>query len=245
MRSYRECHMSPGYAQIYERTFTEGYYAQLWRTVERPLVQSILADLAARGARRSFDFACGTGRILALHDEVFDDVVGYDIATEMAALARIRCPCARIVVGDLTRSQLEEVPRDRQVGTAFRFFLNAEPELRNSAMAALRNCIADGGYLVADFHMNARSQIGYFYRLRNAVARRTINNVIDIEEAIELFRNHGFDVEGVHWYGLWPRVGWHLNALNRLLLSPAEALGRKLPSLRKYSQNFILVGRRR
>ncbi|MCZ0737148.1 class I SAM-dependent DNA methyltransferase [Phreatobacter sp. AB_2022a] len=244
MSSYRDSHSAPGYARLYDRTFAEGYYARLWNDVERPLVQSILAGLAAGGARRSLDFACGTGRILALHEAIFDDVVGNDVSAEMAARARERCPRARIVVGDVTAQGAGRVPRDRQVCTAFRFFLNAEPELRHAAMAALRDCLVRDGHLVANFHVNSISPMGRLYRVRNALARRTINNVMSEGEAVALFRSHGFAVEAVHRYGLWPRIGWHFDTLNRKLLSRAETMGRRLPFLQRYAQTFILVGRR-
>lgn len=244
MPSYRDSHSAPGYARLYDRTFAEGYYAQLWHDVERPLVQSILTGLAARGAYRSLDFACGTGRILALHGAIFDDVVGNDVSAEMVARARERCPRARIVVGDVTAAGAGRLPNDRQVCTAFRFFLNAEPELRNAVMAALRDCIVRGGHLVANFHVNSISPMGRLYRVRNALARRTINNVMGEREAVELFRKHGFVVEAVHRYGLWPRIGWHFDKLNRQLLSPTETMGRRLPFLQRYAQTFILVGRR-
>ncbi|WP_204320864.1 hypothetical protein, partial [Enterobacter hormaechei] len=65
--SYRQSHVSPGYAEYYERTYAEGYYAIQWEQVEKPLVRAILAEFARRGAMHSLDFACGTGRILQLH----------------------------------------------------------------------------------------------------------------------------------------------------------------------------------
>jgi O-antigen/teichoic acid export membrane protein/SAM-dependent methyltransferase/thymidylate kinase len=244
-RSYRDSHTAPGYARYYERTFAEGYYAQLWRDVERPLVRAILSDLAGRGASRSLDFACGTGRILALHGEVFDDVVGNDISPEMLGVARRRCPDARIVEGDLTRQATDAVTGGRQVCTAFRFFLNAEPTLRHDALAVLRERLEPGGALVANFHGNTASPTGLIYRIRNRLAGRTINNIMSRRDAEALLDAHGFSVEAVYWYGLWPRFGWRFDRLNRLLLGPAESLASRVPALRKYSQIFIIVARRR
>ncbi|WP_163078392.1 methyltransferase domain-containing protein, partial [Acinetobacter baumannii] len=114
------------------------YYAIQWEQVEKPLVRAILAEFARRGAMHSLDFACGTGRILQLHGEVFDDVVGTDISAEMLAVARLRCPEAQIVEADLTTTGVSDRVAGRQVCTAFRFFLNAEPALRADGVEVLR-----------------------------------------------------------------------------------------------------------
>jgi SAM-dependent methyltransferase len=243
--SYRDSHNSPGYSQCYERTFEQGYYAHLWREVERPLVSAILADLAGRGATRSLDFACGTGRILQLHLDHFDDVIGNDISAEMLGTAREKCPTSRIVHADLTASGSDHGIHGRQVCTAFRFFLNAEPQLRADAAKAIHGCLDPGGHLVANFHVNARSPVGRLYRLRNWMTGRTINNVMSEQDAVTLLSAHGFDVEAVHWYGLWPRFGWRFDRLNRLMIARSEALARRMPSLRRHAQIFIIVARRR
>lgn len=243
--SYRDSHSSPGYSQCYERTFEQGYYAHLWRSVERPLVNAILADLAARGATRSLDFACGTGRILQLHGDHFDDVIGNDIAEEMLGVARQRCPAARIVHADLTMPGDDQGIHGRQVCTAFRFFLNAEPQLRVAAAGAIRRCLDPGGHLVANFHVNAHSPVGRLYRMRNWMTGRTVNNVMSEPEAVALLSGQGFDVEDVHWYGLWPRLGWRLDRLNRLMIARCDTLARRVPILRRQAQTFILVARRR
>ncbi len=243
--SYRDSHSNPGYSRCYERTFEQGYYAHLWRGVERPLVSAILADLASRGATRSLDFACGTGRILQLHLDHFADVIGNDIAGEMLGTARGRCPAARIVHADLTEPGGNHGIHGRQVCTAFRFFLNAEPQLRAAAAEAIRGCLDPGGHLVANFHVNAHSPVGRLYRLRNWMTGRTINNVMSEQDAVALLSAHGFDVEAVHWYGLWPRFGWRFDRLNRLMIMRSEALASRVPSLRRHAQIFIIVARRR
>ncbi|MBN8939915.1 MAG: class I SAM-dependent methyltransferase [Rhizobiales bacterium] len=242
--SYRQSHISPGYAEYYEKTYAEGYYAIQWEQVEKPLVRTILAGLAQRGAAHSLDFACGTGRILQLHGEVFDDVVGTDISAEMLAVARLRCPEARIVEADLTTTGVSGHVAGRQVCTAFRFFLNAEPALRADVLEVLRRCLVEGGHLVANFHCNPASPAGTFYRIRNRLSGRTINNLMSIGEAEALLRTHGFTIQAVHRYGLWPRFGWRFNRMNELLLTPAETLGRQAPVLMRFAQSFIIVARR-
>ena len=56
----------------------------------------------------------------------------------MLALARERCPHAKVILGDVTTTPgLAPGPFD--LITAFRFFLNAEPTLRNEVLAWMRD----------------------------------------------------------------------------------------------------------
>lgn len=243
--SYRRGSTGEGYGRRYVRTFAEGYYAIHWRKVEAPLLREVLTGLATRGATRSLDFACGTGRILELHEEVFDDIVGTDISPEMLAFARKRYPDIRFVEADLTTTGAIEAVRGRQVCTAFRFFLNAEPSLRSEVLDVLRNCLVEEGVLVANFHGNPASLVGLVYPIRNRLAGRAINKLMSEGEAIALLETHGFEVEQVHWYGLWPPVFRRANWLNELCIAPAEALGRRFPALMRRCQTFVIVARRR
>lgn len=243
--SYRVGSIGAGYGRRYVRTFAEGYYAINWREVEAPLLRGIFARLAARGASRSLDFACGTGRILELHEEAFDDIIGVDISPEMLAFARGRYPDIRFIEGDLTRTGPIEAVSDRQVCTAFRFFLNAEPSLRAEVLDVLRDCLVEGGVLVANFHGNPASLVGLVYPVRNRLAGQEINKLMREEEAVALLESHGFVVEEVHWYGLWPPVFRRFDWLNTLCMARVEALGRRFPVLMRRSQTFVVVARRR
>ncbi|GAU85530.1 methyltransferase domain-containing protein [Bosea sp. BIWAKO-01] len=243
--SYRVRSTGAGYGQRYVRIFSEGYYAINWREVEAPLLREIFAGLASRGASRSLDFACGTGRILELHEEAFDDIVGVDISPEMLAHARARYPEIRFVEADLTRTGAIEAVSDRQVCTAFRFFLNAEPSLRAEVLDVLRNCLVKDGVLVANFHGNPASLVGLVYPLRNRIAGREIYKLMREDEAVALLEAHGFAVEEVHWYGLWPPVFRKFDWLNTLCMAPVEALGRRFPALMRRCQTFVVVARRR
>lgn len=243
--SYRVGSTGAGYGRRYVRTFAEGYYAINWREIEAPLLREIFARLAARGASRSLDFACGTGRILELHEEAFDDIVGVDISPEMLAFARGRYPEIRFVEADLTQTGATESVSDRQVCTAFRFFLNAEPSLRAEVLDVLRKCLVKDGVLVANFHGNPASLVGLVYPVRNRLAGSEINKLMREDEAAALLEAHGFVVEEVHCYGLWPPVFRRFDWLNTLCMARVEALGRRFPALMRRCQTFVVVARRR
>jgi O-antigen/teichoic acid export membrane protein/SAM-dependent methyltransferase len=243
--SYREGSTGAGYGRRYVKTFAEGFYAMQWRQIEGPLLRNIFARLAARGATRSLDFACGTGRILELHEEAFDDIIGVDISPEMLAFARSRYPGIRFVEADLTKTGAIAAVSNRQVCTAFRFFLNAEPSLRAEVLDVLRNCLVEGGTLVVNFHGNPASLVGLVYPIRNRLAGQTINKLMNPGEAIALLEAHGFEAKELHWYGVWPPIFRRTQWLNALCMARAEALGRRFPILMRRCQTFVIVARRR
>ena len=75
-----------------------------------------------------------------------------DVSESMVAEARPKCPRTRFVVHDVTETPLPIAPVE--LVTAFRFFGNAEDDLRVSALQAIRRSLAPGGYLVLNDHEN-------------------------------------------------------------------------------------------
>lgn len=246
VQSYRQSHASDGCGERYQDAFRSGYYARQWFGIELSIVTRLLEREGRAGAETTLDFACGTGRILALHEDAFPRSVGVDVSEEMLRVARQACPRSQLVRLDLTRADPDTAdfgPFD--VVTAFRFFLNAEPDLRLAALEAIRRHLKDSGTLIVNFHVNSAGPTGVAYRLRNGVLRREVAHAIGHAEAMQLLDSAGFAVEETIWYGLWPRLGWHADWLNARLMVPAEGLAARFPSLRRFSQCFILVAHRR
>lgn len=240
--SYQDSHSSPGYGELYERTYREGYYRAQWERIERPLLRRLLAVTHAEGARTTLDFACGTGRILAEHEAFFPDTWGVDVSEAMVTRARDRCAQSHIVLQDLTVAPL---PVSFDVITAFRFFLNAEPELRTSVVAALWRHCNPGGRLIANIHVNRNSPLGIAYRLRNRLGVGTYANTLGLRPFIEILSEGGFRVDVVHWYSFLPRLGWAAPWMATTLLGPTDRLASALPQpLQGWSQAFLVVARR-
>jgi SAM-dependent methyltransferase len=132
------------------------YASAMWR-LQQPFVSSLLAD--ERGRRRRvalLDFACGTGRVLSFCEPLVDSSVGVDISPAMARSARARCSRSEVIEGDLLAGM--DLPRSTfHVITAFRFFLNTEPDVRRRALCALRDRLDDDGLLIANVHGSTRS----------------------------------------------------------------------------------------
>lgn len=152
--SYRESHLAKG-ADYHEQFQANPRRALLWE-VEQELLGRILRRFLADRPIDHLDFACGTGRILALLEERTRSSTGVDVSSSMLGVARTNVRRAELIEGDLTRSDLLDGRRFDLI-TAFRFFPNAEPELRRDAIAALASRLAPGGILVFNNHMNLSS----------------------------------------------------------------------------------------
>ncbi len=133
------------------------YSSAIWQ-LQRPVVEKMLSDF--RQSRpspvRLLDFACGTGRVLSCVEPFADTVDGIDISENMVAVARTKCPRARLQVGDILTNP-ELLQKDYDVITCFRLLLNLEPEMRGRILRRLREVIGPDGRLVVNVHGNSHS----------------------------------------------------------------------------------------
>src|SRR5690606_4357022 len=145
-RDYRSSHLGEG-AGYHER-----FERHAWRAILWELEREILLDVLARRVPQPrsaplLDFACGTGRILALLEPHVGEAVGVDVSPSMLAVAEQQVRRATLLRCDLTREPALEGRRFDLI-TAFRFFPNAEPALRHEAMERLCGLLAPGGLLI-------------------------------------------------------------------------------------------------
>jgi hypothetical protein len=130
------------------------------------------------------------------------------------------------------------------VVTAFRFFLNAEPLLREQALQAIRKHLAEGGRLVCNIQMNATSPIGIASRIANRLPRSKRHNTMSIDVQGTLLRTAGFIVEQITPYGYLPRPGSLLPQLCEACIEPAERIAGALRVPGRFAQQFLAVARR-
>jgi SAM-dependent methyltransferase len=237
--SYRSSHAEPEAGRIYDRTHEVGYYAALWNKIERPLLEAVLRPLGGR-QRKCLDFACGTGRITNVAAGYFGDVVGVDVSATMLARAH-GAHNVRLRQIDITRQPLGET---FDVITAFRFFLNAEQQLRKEALEAMRDHLNPPGRLVCNIQMNATSPIGTACRIANRLPWSPIRNTMHADELSTLLKSTGFTVEQVTGYGYLPRPGNLLPRVCEAFIEPAERIARVLRTPTRFAQQLLFVARR-
>ena len=237
---YRASHCAPGYGAHYNKTHESGYYGALWEKIEKPLILDVLRPMGGAG-RTCLDFACGTGRIANVAAVLFGEVVGADVSKSMLDCAQVP-PNVRLVHIDMTTQPLGET---FDVTTAFRFFLNAEDQLKRDALKAINEHLKDGGRLVCNVHMNATSPIGLVCRLLNRSFGRTIRHTLSVARFSELLTASGFLVEEMIPYGYLPRPGNLLPGVCEALMEPFEKVSRTLRIPGQLAQHFLVVAKKR
>ena len=140
------------------------YRAMVWRLEQRALDAALRTYLPGRRPTH-LDFACGTGRILEFFAGRVASSAGVDVSPSMMEVARSSAPEAELIEADLTQ---HDALGDRRFDliTAFRFFPNAETELREGIFRVLARHLAPGGVLVFNNHKNRDSVRGRLARLR-------------------------------------------------------------------------------
>lgn len=236
--SYRASHTDPAKPRAYDRGFwTPGTAKHLFFEIEREWVVDRIRELSVSTA---LDFACGTGRILSVLEQNVGAASGVDISEGMADMARERCSKSTVSVGDITSDgSLVATPVD--LVTSFRFFLNAEDDLRRDVLRALRSRLKSGGALIANFHLNPHSLAGLHVRL-SALGRTKKRRMLSLRAVEELLANEGFKVERVRGYGyLGPR---RERLVFPWLQSKVETTLARLPLPAAVAENFLILARR-
>lgn len=173
--SYREQFEGKESANIYDSVqyAPESYASLLW-SIERTQLNTALHKVAPRAGFAYLDFACGTGRILQQVAPLAQNAIGIEISAAMAELAQNNIEDVTIICKDIT-SPYDEIEGHYDVITAFRFVLNAEPELRIKALASLNT------------------------RLRDQTSRIILNNHGNLlSHKLVLFPLHKFKTRGRH-----------------------------------------------
>jgi len=237
---YRDSHQSLSKPSEYDpQFFDESTTLGLFWQIEREILESILSDGTTR--HRALDFACGTGRILGWLIDRADEAVGIDVSGSMLAVARSRAPSATIIHGDLTVTPtLVKGPFD--LITAFRFFLNAQPELRRDVLRALREVMDPDGILIANFHLNPSSLTGLYLRAMRRFRRiQAPQSMIGLSDALRLFSRNGFEPIAAHGYGYL--LHRKTRPTLRGISAPLERFLARLNPMPSAAMNFIVVAR--
>jgi predicted TPR repeat methyltransferase len=207
----------------------------MWR-LEQGALDATLRDHLASGRVSLLDFACGTGRILGHFHGQVASATGVDVSPSMMEVARKVAPNAELIEADLSQEDTLGA-RSFDLITAFRFFPNAEPELRRSVLVVLARHLAPNGLLVFNNHKNRNSLTRRISRLLGrAITRGTMSHA----EVEALLASAGLRIQTMVPLGTLPLSDRHLFLPVRLL-ERLERWFSRVPSLSGLAQNVIYV----
>jgi SAM-dependent methyltransferase len=239
MSQYRNNHLTRAQVESYGNTYSKGYFYNQWEYIEKPYLQGKFKSLLEDGAKDYLDLACGRGRILSLGGKYFDNTVGVDISGEMLKYARDACADAKLYqynIGDI-----QEIGQF-DVITLFRFFLNAEHEVKIQTLEKIKELLKPTGCFIANIHVNKRSPRGYAYRVRNHLGSKNLANTEGYDEIAELLDSIGIAVKEVFWHSYLPRIGLLTDPISKYMLTTLENYCRTSKLIPKsICESFILV----
>ncbi|MBN2315977.1 MAG: class I SAM-dependent methyltransferase [Sedimentisphaerales bacterium] len=239
--SYRDSHTYPAKGAEYERHYeTQAWDRFLWSR-EREILLTVLTKYFAGRDVHLLDFACGTGRITSLLEDHVTTSTGVDVSGSMLAVARQKLKRTEIIEADITVDNLFK-PKQFNLITAFRFFLNAEPELRSTAIEALADLLTEDGILVFNNHHNLGSPwIKLLYAHHLQKNPEGIYNVMSIDQMKDLVESAGLEIVELYPVGFFhpPKVPVSYR-LNRAI----DNVACKFKCLSRFSENPIVVCRR-
>lgn len=192
---YRNSHKTKG-AEYDETIFSVPYDTYMDRWEGHHLAQ-ILHALFPASIPRYLDFACGTARITQRIESLALESFGVDVSESMLNEARRKCHCTQFVCADITQSDVLPGPFD--LVTAFRFFGNAQHELRASVLTAINRRLRQNGYLVINNHRNPYSCLG----LTGQIAEGPKEMDLSYFKLRKLLRQHGFEIARQYSIGFW------------------------------------------
>lgn len=240
MATYVDSHKAPGKGAFYDEYYaTEPVLQYLWEKEQEVLV-GILAEFYAGTPIDLLDFACGTGRIAGALEDKVRSATGVDVSESMLEVAR-----RKLRRTSLLNANVLEQPmfpgRTFNLITAFRFFANAEPELRCGALRALEPLLADDGYLVFNTHQNEGAMFTRLARAYRRLRRRPTDATLSLDECRNLLAEIGLEIERVYPVGLV-----HLPYVNlpHAIYRAADRLASTSAMLTAMSESPIIVARR-
>jgi SAM-dependent methyltransferase len=236
---YRNSHLSEGKGEAYHRAFIDKPYRRMVWQFEKAILDKILNNFYDGATIRHLDFACGTGRILHYLADRTKESVGVDLSPSMLKVARAHNKKSKIIEADLTK---EDVFGEKTFNliTAFRFFPNAQPELRAQAMQKINKHLATNGYIVFNNHIHSES---LKYRLSKVLGRAKIKGMGSVE-VNALIKENDLEIIKIYHLCVMPASERH-TFMPRFLLQPLEKLMTHIPIFYKLAENHIYVCKRK
>ena len=244
--SYRNTFANGDSARRYDEVvYAAGSSAEILSRVEARWIRALAAAcLAGRAGSAYLDFACGTGRILALIADLAASATGIDVSPAMLERAAGRNTKARLLRKDITAPD-DQAEAQYDLITAFRFLTNAEPALRSAVLRRLHARLKDDGLLLINSHGNPwsyRLALLPYHWARDRAAGRPLFGYLSRRATRRLLAQAGFRVERMIGMGFVPEK--LLAFIPKALASRIENAAAGTPLLQAVGLNQLFVCRK-
>jgi len=238
---YRESHTAQDKGKNYQNAFAEMNYRKYVWSLEKKILNEIIKKyLENKKQIRYLDFACGTGRIISFLEENMFESIGVDVSQSMINIALESVKKSKIIKVDITKKIIFDEDYFDFI-TTFRFFLNAQPELREEAFYVISKILKQDGYFVFNIHLNKTSiffQLASLYRKIKGIDSEI--NTIDIKEVTKIIEKTGLQIISTYHYGLLPIYNEDTK-IPIWLIDSFEKISSKIPFFKFFSTYLIFV----
>lgn len=246
MDDYRNSHQEESKGKTYAESFSKNNNKRfIWEWEKEVLAEIGKQFVNDRHNENYLDFACGTGRITAFLEPYFKRTVGVDVSESMLGVARNNVENADLRLIDLTRTNPFE-PGEFALISAFRFFVNAQDELRAEVMKQLASVLAPDGRLVFNVHINSSSPFCRIVKLRKFLLRdkRDDFRSMSLTEVQELLHANNLAIEKIYHKGLIPIFDDDSEVPPFRAIGAFERFVSGIPALARVSRYLIFVCRK-
>lgn len=199
--SYVRSHMAPEKGASYDAMYLKDpWQRRLWKR-EQEILSHIIHRFYKGRQVRLLDFACGTGRIASVLEKQVQSATGVDVSDSMLSVAMSKLTGTRLIKANLIEDNVLAAERFNLI-TAFRFFPNAEPSLRKSALSVLTTLLSPDGCLVFNNHLNNQSLLYSWQRLAAWKSGAASPHVMSNSECLTLLRSEGLEIVRKYPVGL-------------------------------------------
>jgi len=236
---YRESHLDKSHN--YDETLKMGGFDTYMLERENKILNRILPELVERyQLRRYLDFACGTGRITSIFEKYLPDSMGVDISENMVSVAKEKCNKTTFVIKDITNEALETEPFD--LISSFRFFGNAQDDLRAAVLKKLNSLLKKDGILIVNNHRNPSSVLCWLSNLTGGEDDADLS----CRKFNKLLNANGFEVERRIAIGTWLlRYKWIRDGVYNSVFGRMLDKIINLPFLACWSPDMIIIARKK
>ncbi len=238
-------------AQAYDK-LTQSKHVRLIYELERAVLGKFFTKINSQ-EKTVMDFACGTGRWTQCLEKHFKETTGVDVSGQMVAIARQKCSKTEFIITDITSDTVDSKLENRRfdVITAFRFYKNAEEELRQTVTQALPKYLKKDGLFIFDLHLNTFSFMGMlagtirFLRFQRLLRVDNLTvRTISLKCIRKLFEDSSFEIIDYYGMGILPGRS-NYTILPRNLLYRIETFFTNRRILSRFSYNILVVAKKR
>jgi 2-polyprenyl-3-methyl-5-hydroxy-6-metoxy-1,4-benzoquinol methylase len=248
-RDYREQFIDS--AEAYEKTIQTKHIRLIYE-LEKQTLEKLFSKINSRG-KSVMDFACGTGRWTEFLEKHFKEIAGIDVSENMIQIARQKCKKASFFVTDITseNTDKEVLGKKFDVITSFRFYKNAQKQLRQQVTEVIPKYLKQDGLFIFDLHLNTFSFMGILATIMHLLRLHRLFKIgeltirtISLGDIKRLFKDTPLKIIDYYGMGILPGRS-NYTVLPQKLLYKTESFFTNKRILRRFAYNILVIAQKK